>query len=152
MSSDDSDTSDISPVIYGSAPNSPVQTIRYRGGEHSDEDIIPSPQKKPRIYRANARQPPKRQQKTTRTKHDIAEGAQHIEGEEWEAWDYDHTPEPTAPVDSTPTPHLEPSYNSFLESLEWDDSMFTQISEELFVVHGWNWRKNEATVCVPSHV
>lgn len=165
--SDVSDDSDVGPVSYGAVPDSPIHSVRYSHANDSDSDLdIQSPQKKPRITKAK----PCRHQKplhkkstegasiakasdinasegrTTDDQDNMGDTAD-MEARDWEGWDRDAASEPAVLVDLPPLTSQERSYSSFVESLEWDDSMFTQMSDELFVVHGWNWRKNEATVC-----
>jgi hypothetical protein len=167
--SDVSDDSDVGPVSYGPVPDSPIQSVRYSRGNDSDSDLdIQSPQKKPRISKAkpnrrqisqlkksteatdmsNSVKVPERKAPEGRTADgwDNMDSAAEIEAHNWEGWDREAASEPAVSVDLVQVNGQERLYSSFVESLEWDDSMFTQMSDELFVVHGWNWRKNEATV------
>ena len=41
---------------------------------------------------------------------------------------------------------LDNSYTSFVEAVMSDDCSFYQLNQKLFVVNGWNTKKNEASV------
>ena len=156
MNSDDDSDCSITPIRYGAIPNSPIHNVSYGGAEdNTDSDFdIKSPQKKPRISvpaSHTSRRRPAQHMSTIRN------GAadtfdEHDDGmvsPSWQGQDEDVLPDgrilPLS-ADMGSQTDIERSYAMFKESLAWDDSMFTQISEDLFIVHGWNRRRNEATV------
>lgn len=157
--SDDEDSGYTTRIQYTSRSPSPVSRIQYAV---SDEELeIASPQKKKRAYvnprstRCARAAPCRRDEPDTPTLpqgHELPleistatavpdspeQLSDHVHGTEH--WIQAETPEPNY-LDKT-------SYLAFLNALDWDDTMFTPLSSSnrLFVVHGWNSSKLEATV------
>lgn len=156
MNSDDSDCS-ITPIRYGAVPNSPVHNVSYGRGAEEDTDSdfdIKSPHKKPRTSVARHTSHRRPAQRTTAVNNALAPHVFNDRDDDmvslgWQGQGEDVLPDGRIlPIstDMGSQTDIARSYAMFKESLSWDDSMFTQISEDLFIVHGWNRRRNEATV------
>jgi len=144
-------------VKYG-LPDSPIQKVAYEGVSPSGEA---TPQRKPRrLYKA---QNPKR--KRQKGSHVFAPIVVH-EGESTsqttinpsDVFDMDglraennwpsddiltFQTSPRVPLQAT---EIDDSYFSFVEAVLSDECSFYQLSQKLFVVNGWNIKKNETSV------
>ena len=144
MSSDSEGS--VAAISYGNVPNSPVHKIQYRQNNDSDSDMeIVSLQKKARIFTAPIARKRRNVNPALATSNDV-NYTLDVPPEESSQWIQDMYPLQDGLPDRLTS--FETSYTLFKENLEWDDSMFTQISDTLFIVHGWNRQRKEATVSV----
>lgn len=143
--SDNEASPPVTRVQYASRSPSPVSRVQYAV---SDDEIV-SPQKKKRAY-VNPRSAHVRSHAGRHTELPVnlkfttvaaitdppGSGSDHV-------YDTDHEL-----IAETPEVRDNASYLAFLNALDWDDTMFTPLSSSnrLFVVHGWNASKYEATV------
>lgn len=155
ISSDDDDFAPATRIQYASRTPSPIQTVHYA---MSDDEII-SPQKRkrvqvnPRKTRVQSEAIHHGPEATAKPKeleiHPITTAGALDSPSNLSDDFYDPTPEICAEALAIPE---NVSYLAFLNSLDWDDSMFTPLSNSnrLFVVHGWNNSRLEAMVSNPS--
>ena len=150
-------------VTYAELPDSPIQKVAYEGVFSTGDVMYATPQRKPRRPYKDRKW---KRQKTSsgRVSSPIPDNPSPVLEEPWQSSPLEvldvedvsadiskrsdelsmlRTPSSDVPSIAV---ELDNSYTSFVEAVMSDDCSFYQLNQKLFVVNGWNTKKNEASV------